>query len=467
MNRKKHLKHSLETAALNAVAICINILLSPEDPGFSELLFTPYIIPALFSSVYYGRRFGMLSIVLTLAAMGLFHVFNSTAFRPAFHKENLLILASAIFLIYLFGTIRAIDRLKIKKIRERLKLLVKENHRLKKISSAQLEINRELEERVTRQRTTVTTLHNQMHRMDSLNLGKSLDILIETVEQFTGATAATIWTQSTAGGFLHAPASIHKSGSFNSSELLSIDNSIEGWAYRNNRIVSARMINNYEHLKKMDTGRNLITMPIPINKKIWGVLNIEEMPFVRYNRYTEKLLEIIISLAEPALSRAVDHDRQIHQSETDSDTGLPLYSQLYNMLNRFIESSTESEARMSLLIIEMQNYAEICAESPASEVKKLFLNLIDDIQMATAGMAEFFMHKSDNQMSVLVPGVDGDGASLLCLEILELINSAGWRIGAREIFAEMIIGYSSLGDNAVDADGLVKHAEHLLEIQKL
>lgn len=467
MNRKKHLRHILESAALSAFVICLNILLYPEDPGFAALIFMPYLLPALFSSVYYGRRYGMLNIAYALAALGIYHAFNSTALTTFFHRENLLILAAAIFLIYLFGTIRETDRIKIRKIRERLKLLVKENQRLKKISSAQLEINRELEERVTRQRTTIAGLHKQMHRMDSLNLGKSLDILIETVEMFTGATAVTIWTQGTASGFLHCPASNHKAGSFDSSELLRIDDSIEGWVFRNNRIVSARMINNYEHLTKMDTGRNLITMPIPINKTIWGVLNIEEMPFIRYNQHTEKLLEIIISLAEPALSRAVDHDRQIHQSETDSDTGLPLFSQLYNMLNRYVKSSTEAEARMSLLIIEIQNYNELCAESPISEVKKLFLKLIDNIQMATAGMAEFFMHKADNQMSVLVPGVDSDGAALLCLEILELINSAGWTIGGREINTEMIIGYASLADNAVDADGLIKHAEHLLEIQKL
>ena len=126
--------------------------------------------------------------------------------------------------------------------------------------------------------------------------------------------------------------------------MLNIENSIEGWVYRNNRIVSARIINNYENLKKMDTGRNLITLPIPLHKNIWGVLNIEDMPFVKYNQYTERMLEIIISLAEPALSRAVDHERQIQQSETDTDTNLPLFSQLYNLLNRYITSSTEDKA---------------------------------------------------------------------------------------------------------------------------
>ena len=320
---------------------------------------------------------------------------------------------------------------------------------------------------MTRQRPTITTLYNQMHRMDSLNLGKSLDVLLETVELFTGASDITIWTQSQTPGFLHSPASQHRDRGFDSSELLSIENSIEGWVFRNNRMFSARMTTGVEHLKKLYTSRNIITIPIPINKKNWGVLNIEEMPFAKYNQYTEKLLEIIISLAEPAMTRAVEHDRQIQQSETDADTGLPLFSQLYNILERNAGTPGDGGCRMSLLLIEIENYHALCADSPPAEVKKLFLNLVDDILMATAGRAEFFMHKSDNQMAVLIPGLDNDGASLLCLEILEKVNMEAWRIDNRSVQIEIIIGFSSLGENASDADGLVSQAEHLLEIQKL
>jgi GGDEF domain-containing protein len=97
----------------------------------------------------------------------------------------------------------------------------------------------------------------------------------------------------------------------------------------------------------------------------------------------------------------------------------------------------------------------------------LFLKLIDEILLASSGLAEFFMYKEDNQMAVLIPGTDGDGASLLCLEILELINSTTWIIDNNEVLLEIVIGYSSLGDNAQDANGLTKHAEHLLEIQKI
>lgn len=467
MNRKNQLKHAAESTAITAAVICMNILLNPEDPGFSQLLYTPYIAAALFSAVFYSRRFGFLSLLIPIAAFAIHSKVNTIAETPVFHRFEIIILASAIILIYIFGTIREIDRLKILKTREHLKKTTKEHYRLKRISSAQLEINRELEERISGQRISITTLYNQMHQMDSLNLGKSLDTLLKTIRIFTEADEVTIWTQSKTPGFLHSAASMHLSGKFDSSQMLNIENSIEGWVFRNNRAVSARMINNYEYLKKLDQGNNLITLPISLNKKVWGVLNIEEMPFIKYSQHTEKLLSIILSLAEPALSRAVEHERLIQQSETDKDTNLPLFSQLFNMLNRYIQSSTEDEARMSLLIIEIQNFTELMKDFPASELKKLFLKLIDEIIMASAGLAEFFMYKSDNQMAVLIPGIDGDGAALLCLEILELINSTNWKINDKEVFLETIIGYSSLGDNARDADGLIMHAENLLEIQKL
>ena len=467
MTINKQIKYFTESAALLIIVLFINILLKPADPGFSEILYTPYIAAALFSAVYHGRRFGLFNIVFTAAAVTVFSMIHSGIFRPNLHKQDMIIFASSVFFIYIFGSIREIDRLKIKNIKEHLRKTTKDCYRTKKLSAAQIAINREMEERVSGQRGSITTLYNQMHQLDSLNLDKSLDVLVETVKIFSEATKLSIWTRSPSPGFLHCVAAANRDNTLDATSLLNIDDSIEGWVFRNNRVVSVRMINNYENLRKMDTGRNIITMPIQLNKKVWGVLNIEDMPFVKYNSHTEKLLEIIINLAEPALSRAVEHDRQVQQSETDTDTMLPLFSQLYNTLNRYIQASSNDKTQISLLIIEIQNFNALSEKFPPSKLKKLFLNLTDELLLASAGLAEFFMYKSDNQMAVLIPGIDSDGTALLCLEILETINSAAWHIGTEEVFIEVIIGYGSLGDNATDTDGLIKHAETLLEIQKI
>ena len=464
MKTKKSLT-VIESVIITISIVLLNLLVKPEDPGFSELYYTPYIIASLFSAVYFGRPFGFASLLAAAVSITVFNLLNSTSYFAGFSKTDALSAAAALFLVYIFGTIVEIERSKIKNLSLHHRQAVRAHYRMKKLTEAQLEINRELEERVSGQRTTITTLYNQMHRMDSLNLGKSLEVLLETVKLFTNATAVSIWTQSHTPGFLYSPASMHRDGCFDPSELLNIEDSIEGWTFRNNRIVSARMLHNYENLRRMDRGRNLLTIPIPLNNKVWGVLNIEEMPFVKYNQYTERLLEIIISLAEPSLSRAVEHERYIQQSEIDKDTGLPLFSQLFTTLERLVRNSSESSA--SLLILEIRNFSEIAEENPPAQIKKLFLRLTDEILLSSAGLAEFFMYKEENQMAVLIPGLAGDGASLLCLEVLEFVNSATWLIGNNDICLEMIIGYSSLGDNADSAEGLTTHAEHLLEIQKI
>ena len=466
MYRKNQIKYTAEAAAFTAVAVCLNILIKPDDPGFSGIFYLPYAVTAVFCSVYYRRSIGFFNLLIGAAAITILGLIYGVP-EPVLSLRNAIIFSSTLFLIYLFGTIRETNRLKLINTREHLKKAVKDHYRLKRLSIAQLDVNRELEDRISGQSVSITTLYNQMHNMDSLNLERSLDTLIETVQMFTEASAVTIWAQSQSPGFLQPVASRYLSGEFDSSTLLNIDESIEGWVFRNNRTLSVRTINNIEQLKKMDRGRNIITKPIPLSKKVWGVLNIEEMPFVKYNIHTERLLDIIISLSEPALTRAVEHDRQISRSETDSDTNLPLFSQMYSNLNRFITSSTLGTTRLSMLILEIRNFNELTEAYAVSELKRLFLNLTDDILMASAGLAEFYMFKSDNQMAVLVPGIDSDGTSLLCLEILEKVNTNRWKIGTSEINLEMIIGYSSLGENASDAEGLITHAEHLLEIQKI
>ena len=52
--------------------------------------------------------------------------------------------------------------------------------------------------------------------------------------------------------------------------------------------------------------RNIITYPIIIANKTWGVINIEKMPFQKYNEYAETFIAIIIALSSSVLQKAID-----------------------------------------------------------------------------------------------------------------------------------------------------------------
>ncbi len=456
----------METAAIIIIIAAVDFFIKFGGPGFSGLLFTPYIVASLICAVIYDRVSGFTALLISAAAAFIQISINGEPFSDSI-TGYAFPAATGLVLIYIFGTLRANDRRKMQEIKNRHRELAAENQRLKSLSDAQFEITRELEQRISGQRVSLSSLYNQMHRMDSLNLNKSLDILLETVEMFTETTSASIWAPSNVPGFLSPAASRSKSGKIDNSEFLDMENSIEGWVFRNNRMVSVRMINNFEHLSKMDAGENIITLPISIQKKVWGVLNIEEMPFIKYNSYTEKILEIIISLAEPALARAVNYEKQSQQNEIDKTTGLPLFSQLYNMLEKYKPEAGEEPPKVSLLIVEIANYQQLFESFKKKKLWNVFTDFINEIQLLAAGMAEFFMFKSENQFAALIPGVSSDGASLLCLEILEMANNGLGEIDGRAVQPELLIGYATLGDNASDTEELIKEAEHILEIQKI
>ena len=130
-------------------------------------LLSPYCLIRFFTAEYLDSQ----ASYSPSAAIFIINISKFNDYYLLFNSRSAIILSAATILVYIFGTIRETDRLKITKTREHLRKISKEHYRLKRISSAQLEINRELEERVSRQQATITTLYNQMHKMDSLNLG--------------------------------------------------------------------------------------------------------------------------------------------------------------------------------------------------------------------------------------------------------------------------------------------------------
>ena len=94
-------------------------------------------------------------------------------------------------------------------------------------------------------------------------------------------------------------------------------------------------------------------------------------------------------------------------------------------------------------------------------------NVIDDLIRESHNQARFFQYKSVHQLAALYPGLDFDGTSQLCLEILSAINQTNWEIDEKSVDLEMILGYSTLGKEEVGADDMLEVAENLLEMQKV
>ena len=469
-------------AVLLGLAIGGANLAAPENPGFGEHYFLPSIASGLLFAVIYGKWFGFLALAMGLIVIaipfpivrGLIQselTLNSlneywlNYVRPLIDKLYLPLPIGAVA-IFIFGTIRSAALDVEKRLRNKLRELSKNNWLIKRTSSSLLTVNRELEERVSRQQEAITSLYTQIHRLDALDVGNALEVLLETVKIFTKTTKASIWEYDAEDQQLKLAANIGWEPQEKALTNIQLEESIEGWVFRNNNIFSIRMILQYDNLQKMDRGRNIITLPLAAGRKVWGVLNIEAMPFEKYNLYSERLLQIIISLAEHSLERAIDYEAIIQTEETDSSTGLPLFSQFYKVLGEETRRMEAQKGSLTIIVIDIVNHAELSKDHGREKVKSLYPAIVAELDILSDRKAQFFHYKEETQIAIIFPNLDYDGASLFSLESLEKLNSESWRLDEESIPLEAIIGFSVYSGSG-GPDQLLEQAEHLLEMQKV
>jgi len=453
-----------ESVAISLVIGCISLIPSQEvilQPGYTLIL-----TASLFISFWHGRLPGLTAFFLSFAIRAVFQIFyRHVPFQPA---GLLLTATTGTVLCYLGGSLNQFRRYRIEKVMSRFRNLSGEKTRLKKISVAQQDIIRELEERVTRQRTSLNLLYDRIQEVDCLDTSKSISNLMDTLVHFTEADRLSLWVFDNRESVLKLKMRKGAGSGEQGPEVLSLKDTIEGWVFRNNQLFSIRMALDYDTLARLNTENSIICCPVVLDNRTWGVINIESLPFVKYSSYTENLIQIIISLAQPALKRALDFESLLMGEEENEYTGLPQFTQLYRVLekSRFEEEGTYNSA--SLLILELQNYRELVDRFGLQHIQSMQAELLKELADRQPNQPELFHYREEHRMAIFIPHLDYDGCSLFCLESVEYINNRQWEIEGQKLSLDINLGYASSGTSEkMDPDDMLKRAEYLLEIQKI
>jgi len=465
--KMKNIRKILELFFLSAIIFGVNIYYT-EDPGFLHTSINPYFLAAVLTSAYYGRNYGYLSLVFSCALvliplnseLQVFDYWNDLWLMSKIQGSIILVA------VYLMGMIHNSFVSQIKNQRLYMKKISLDKSKLQTELSTVSAVNRELEERVLRQQDSVTALYTQVKAMHSQNLSKTLNVLISTVQKFSWAEKASIWEYEKESKQLIMVANVGWDSDDVLNTIESVDSTLNGWVFRNDRIFSVRMLLEYENLSALDNSRNILTFPINLSNSVWGVLNIEAMPFTKYNLYTEKLLAILIDLAGTAIERASEYEAMIEYNEINQDTNLPSASQFFTFVEKEIKKAVENQSIFSVIILELTEFNELVEEYGKKKIYKILVLMLDKLHSLSGNMIDFFHYKEENQIAIYYPNIDYDGASLFCLESLGIINSYQWTINDNKIMLDVILGYSSVGSDDISADDLLGIAENLLEMQK-
>lgn len=472
----KQLRLSGELVLISLVIGGINLFF-PESPGFVHSSANPFVLVSLLVAAYYGRYRGFLflscSVAIVLGPLPpLLALIDSSALPGAASRNEIVAggltpLAIAVVGVYVFGFIRDSGHAQRQRILKRLRSTIREKVVIGRKAGALEQVNRELEERVFRQSDSLTALYSQVQALHSYDLRRALDALLEIIERFSHAGSASVWEYVPDAKELRLVAHRGATSGGRSITILPEGGSIEGWVVRNDMMFSVRMLNRYVNLREIDDGRNIMTMAIKAGSRIWGVLNIEAMPFERYNRHTERLLQVIMALVSPALEKAVDNETTIAGGESDRRTGLPTYSQFHAILEKDLYRTQLQKGHLSVIILEIANAEDLRKEHGDEKYYALLGRMVAALGTLTESKARLFRYQQENQLALLYPNLDFDGASLSCLEILSMVTSTEWIVDEHPVSIDAVVGYASLGEKKQTVDDLLDAAEHLLDMQKV
>lgn len=441
----------------------------PENYGFWTVPINPYVAVAVFISVYYGRNYGFLSFGFSIILL-LIPIVPETdvlSYWKELFAEHYRYYAIVIVAIYIFGIVNKNFSLVVENQRLFMRRIAKDKIRLEKEIKGIEAVNREFEERVLLQNDSITALYNQINALHSQNLTKSLNTLLGTVQEFTWAEKISIWEYQKESDSLVMIANIGWGIEDIEYSIEDVNSSISGWVFRNNKIFSVRMIMDNEAFQRMDKKRNILTYPINTSNSRWGVLNIESMPFPKFNLYTERILSILVDLAGPAIERAVEYESIIKHADVNAYTGLPSPAQFMNLISKEIRKAFEKGNGFSIVLIEIPAFDEIIEKYGNDKAYRIILKLFNRMNALAENKLDFFHYKKQNQFAIFFPGADYDGAAFLCFESLGLITSTDWTIDDERLDLEVLFGYSAMGKDEVSVEELVDGAERLLEMQKV
>jgi len=459
-----------------SIAIGAANLFFRDNPGFFRSSFNPYLLLAMIVAAYYGKYYGLLSLLISSLIIAFALPFGLNVLQPGTWSSSYWIelrgtatapLAATLVSVYILGLIRDAQVGRLAKAKERVRLFSRQKGELTKQKRILETINRELEQRVSRQQDSITALHSEMQELYSVNLDKALETILGTVQRFSGAAVLSLWEAHPESKDLRMVASRGWEEGTSRPTVVSAENSIEGWVLRNNTVFSVKMLGQYENLRKMDRGVNIMTFPVTAGRKIWGVLNIADMPFSKYNLYTEKLVTMILALAAPALERAVEYEAVVTQAEVHPVTGLPAFAQFFSLLSETLKRARQNKETLSVLILELTNFDSLTETFGRKNALQLISQLAGQLVILSKNKANLFHYKNENQIVLLYPHLDYDGASLFSLEALNGINQNEWSLNEQLVNLEVMVGYASLSEDQVEAEGLLQIAENILEMQKV
>ncbi|MCA1754241.1 MAG: GAF domain-containing protein [Spirochaeta sp.] len=331
---------------------------------------------------------------------------------------------------------------------------------------------RTVNNRIATELSSITIMYEQMQRLQSLDQREVLDATLAGVRLITGATSCVIYRFHEQSLKLRRLAVWPARDESWYSESLTVASTIPGHVIRTGRPFSIREFVDQPELRSIDDQRTIICTPIVVRNQIWGVLSIGRLPFIRYNEYAEKGLQVVAALAAPALEhampsaggnqRAAEPDDRMRMAGGEGEIESPVlpYEQLHTTLEEQTRVAEQLRYHIALILIELQTHL------PEDESVILCETVGAAIAHTAGTSSSIFFYQQAGQLALVALGTSYDATGYLLLRVTELIGGRAWMVAEEMVLPQAVVGFGTSTQCGYDATKLIRRAEQVLALQQ-
>jgi GGDEF domain-containing protein len=344
------------------ILIVINIIFFPSDPGYARIhsiAINPFLLFVLFIVFRYGSNWGFYSVIIST----LYFIIMPPHGMDLYRLIDIVIF----FVILLFlGPIQAGY---VKKIRELEEDLQKSDSKYRELNE-RYEINSFLkdnyERKILTQTSTMTDLYQDARNMQNLEMDGLYKEIPETVIKYVEAEKVTLYILE--GNLLHLKA---YAGYYDDEEAPKDRKEIREAPY--NIVFEKKELISISQEKFKETV--LSDMPVyiaPLKKndgEIFGVLNVNTISFLKFNRVTERIFLLLSDWCSKAIENAMSYKISEGRRIIRPDTQIFKYEYFSMRLEEAFLAAKNTGVDFILVLIKILDWQKLPSAKETSVLK--------------------------------------------------------------------------------------------------
>ena len=309
--------------------ISANILLFPDYPGFLGIHPHPYLLAIILMAGRFGRSEGYLAAGAAAGVLTIFYIKEhypflrmDLFFAPDYTTSLLSFLLAAVFI----GEMRHIARRREKQLLEENEQLKRDNQKYKEQLEIVIQIKEELENRLLGQQETLHSLYQATRALETLEEFDFYNALTRLTARFTGATRVSLYVIDYPNDIIQCVARFGWEERETTAAKIPLNEGLFSLIIKHNQMLTIKEIaDRAEYLKLWERAPHqaYVYLPISLGSVTVAILTVDDIPFLKLNISTLRILSLIAELAVPALKNIIRFQDLQDMVQIDPVTSLP------------------------------------------------------------------------------------------------------------------------------------------------